>query len=170
MKKEIPVKNYLILVLVFLLTVVGVFYAREWYNTSKIYYAQNSVLKDVVREIKSEELSNYVLENQKFILYVASGQDDRIKDFENDFKNLIQDMDLNENILYMNLDEVNTDEFYNLLKTDYAETDKIKSQISSDSLISMYVFSDGKIVTVLNDVNEYSIDRLENIMTRWEMK
>lgn len=170
MKKEIPVKNYLILVLVFLLTVVGVFYAREWYNTSKIYYAQNSVLKDVVREIKNEELSNYVLENQKFILYVASGQDDRIKDFENDFKNLIQDMDLNENILYMNLDEVNTDEFYNLLKADYAETDKIKSQISSGSLISMYVFSDGKIVTVLNDVNEYSIDRLENIMTRWEMK
>ena len=59
MKKEVPMKNYFILALIFFVTVIGVFYAREWYNTSKEYYAQNSVMTKVVREIKSEEIANY---------------------------------------------------------------------------------------------------------------
>ena len=57
MKREIPVKNYVILILVFLVTIVAVFYVRDWYNTTKNYYAQNSVMTKVVREIKSEEIS-----------------------------------------------------------------------------------------------------------------
>ena len=73
MKKEVPAKNYVILILAFLVTIVAVFYVRDWYITTKEYYAQNSVMTRVVREIKSDEISNYVLENQRFILYVSSG-------------------------------------------------------------------------------------------------
>ena len=94
MKKEIPYKNYIILILVFLATIVAVFYVRDWYNTTKAYYAQNSVMTKVIREIKSEEISNYILENQRFILYVSSGQNSQIKDFEDEFKNLIQNLDI----------------------------------------------------------------------------
>ena len=106
MKREIPVKNYVILILVFLVTIVAVFYVRDWYNTTKNYYAQNSVMTKVVREIKSEEISNYILENQRFILYVSSGQNGELKNFENDLKDLIKKMDLSEEVLYMNLDGV----------------------------------------------------------------
>ena len=56
MKKEVLMKNYFILALIFIVTIIGVFYAREWYNTSKEYYAQNSVMTRVVREIRSEEI------------------------------------------------------------------------------------------------------------------
>ena len=60
MKRKIPVKNYFILAIVVLFTVVLAFYMRDWYNTSKEYYAQNSVMTKVVREIKSEEESSPV--------------------------------------------------------------------------------------------------------------
>ena len=90
MKRKIPVKNYFILAIVVLLTVVLAFYMRDWYNTSKEYYAQNSVMTKVVREIKSEEITNFTLENQKFILYVSSGQNVELKNFENDLKDLIK--------------------------------------------------------------------------------
>ena len=63
MKKEIPLKNYFILILVILLTILAVFYMRDWYNTSKEFYAQNSVMTKVVREIKNDEISNYILED-----------------------------------------------------------------------------------------------------------
>ena len=166
MKKEVPMKNYFILALIFLVTVIGVFYAREWYNTSKEYYAQNSVMTKVVREIRSEEISNYTLENQKFVLYVASGKNVELKDFEDELKNLIQDMDLVDSVLYMNLDGVNTGSFYDLLKNNYSSNAKLKNQIvSSDS--SLYLFTDGKIVNVLNNVSDYSIKRLENIIKSW---
>ena len=168
MKKEIPLKNYFILILVILLTILAVFYMRDWYNTSKEFYAQNSVMTKVVREIKNDEISNYILENQKFILYVSSGQNTNIKSFEDEFKNLIQKMDLGENVLYMNLDEVDVSDFYNSLNS-YASSTKVKNQIvSSDA--SMYVFTDGKLTMLLNNVNNYSMKRLETIIDRWEIK
>lgn len=168
MKKEIPLKNYFILILVILLTILAVFYMRDWYNTSKEFYAQNSVMTKVVREIKNDEISNYILENQKFILYVSSGQNTNIKSFEDEFKNLIQKMDLGENVLYMNLDEVDVSDFYNSLNS-YASSTKVKNQIvSSDA--SMYVFTDGKLTMLLNNVNNYSMKRLESIIDRWEIK
>lgn len=168
MKKEIPLKNYFILILVILLTILAVFYMRDWYNTSKEFYAQNSVMTKVVREIKNDEISNYILENQKFILYVSSGRNTNIKSFEDEFKNLIQKMDLGENVLYMNLDEVDVSDFYNSLNS-YASSTKVKNQIvSSDA--SMYVFTDGKLTMLLNNVNNYSMKRLESIIDRWEIK
>lgn len=170
MKKEVPMKNYFILALIFLVMVIGVFYAREWYNTSKEYYAQNSVMTKVVREIKSEEIANYTLENQKFVLYVASGKNIELKDFEDEFKNLIQDMDLVDSVLYMNLDGVEPNGFYDLLRNDFSAMSRIKNQIIDDSSASLYVFTDGKITSVLNNVNDYSMKRLESIITRWEIK
>lgn len=168
MKKEIPLKNYFILILVILLTILAVFYMRDWYNTSKEFYAQNSMMTKVVREIKNDEISNYILENQKFILYVSSGRNTNIKSFEDEFKNLIQKMDLGENVLYMNLDEVDVSDFYNSLNS-YASSTKVKNQIvSSDA--SMYVFTDGKLTMLLNNVNNYSMKRLESIIDRWEIK
>ena len=169
MKKEVPVKNYVILAVVFLLTVGLVFYLRDWYNTTKEYYARNSVMTDVVREIKSEEIGNFTLENQKFILYVSSGQDANIKGFENDLRDLIQKVDLNDDVLYMNLDGTNSLDFYDLLKNNFSANSKIKNQIT-DSVASMYVFTDGKITALLNNVNNYSIKRLETIIDRWEIK
>ena len=168
MKKEIPLKNYFILILVILLTILAVFYMRDWYNTSKEFYAQNSVMTKVVREIKNDEISNYILENQKFILYVSSGRNTNIKSFENEFKNLIQKMDLGENVLYMNLDEVDVSDFYNSLNS-YASRKKVKNQIASSDA-SMYVFTDGKLTMLLNNVNNYSMKRLESIIDRWEKK
>ena len=170
MKKEVPMKNYFILALIFLITVIGVFYAREWYNTSKEYYAQNSVMTKLVREIKSEEIANYTLENQKFVLYVASGKNFELKDFEDEFKNLIKNMDLIDSVLYMNLDGVDPNSFNNLLKNDFSATARIKDQITNDSSASLYVFTDGKITNILNNVNDYSMKRLESIITRWEIK
>ena len=170
MKKEVPIKNYVMLAAIIFLTVIAVFYARGWYNTTKEYYAQNSVMTQVVREIKREEISNYTLENQKFVLYVSSGRNIELKDFEDEFKILIQNMDLSEEVLYMNLDGVDTDTFYNSLKNDYAATTKLASQITTDSAASMYVFTNGKITKLLNNVNNYSIKRLESIIDSWEIK
>ena len=168
MEKKIPLKNYIILVIIFSVTIIAVFYMRDWYITTKEYYAQNSVMTKVTREIKNEEISNYVMENQRFILYVSSGQDSNIKDFEDEFKELIKKLDLNDDVLYMNMDGVNMDNFYKLIKG-YSDSKKIENQISTSNC-SLYLFDGGKITLVLNDVSSYSIKRLENIIESWMME
>ena len=168
--RKVPFKNYVILAVIILLTVAFVFYLRSWFNTSKEYYAQNSVMTQVVREIKSEEIANYTLENQKFILYVSSGQNSVVKNFEDDLRDLIKKMELGEEVLYMNLDGIDTDAFYNSLKDRFAANTKIKNQISVDTPANMYLFTDGKVTAVLNNVNNYSMKRLETIIDSWEIK
>lgn len=168
--RKVPFKNYVILAVIILLTVTFVFYLRSWFNTSKEYYAQNSVMTQVVREIKSEEIANYTLENQKFILYVSSGQNSVVKNFEDDLRDLIKKMELGEEVLYMNLDGIDTDAFYNSLKDRFAANTKIKNQISVDTPAKMYLFTDGKVTAVLNNVNNYSMKRLETIIDSWETK
>lgn len=168
--RKVPFKNYVILAVIILLTVAFVFYLRSWFNTSKEYYAQNSVMTQVVREIKSEEIANYTLENQKFILYVSSGQNSVVKNFEDDLRDLIKKMELGEEVLYMNLDGIDTDAFYNSLKDRFAANTKIKNQISVDTPAKMYLFTDGKVTAVLNNVNNYSMKRLETIIDSWETK
>ena len=165
--KKIPTKNYLILAFILLIVVALVFYIRGWYNTSKIYYSQNSVVKDVVPEIKSEEIFNYTLENQKFILYVSSGSNSDIKTFEKSLKKVIKKLDISGDVIYLNLDNVNVELFNSDLKSNFALDQDIASHISDSSISTVYIFENGKIVAVLNNSNNFSDNQLESFFKKW---
>ncbi|MBR3198859.1 MAG: hypothetical protein IKG27_02455 [Bacilli bacterium] len=165
--QEKPLKNYIILAVIMLSVVLLVFYIRGWYNTSKVYYSRNSVIKNVAREINAEEISNYTLESQKFILYVSSGSDISIKEFENDLKKLILRLDIAEDVLYLNLDNVNISDFNVRLRNVFADSERIKSRISDDSTASFYVFENGKIVSLLNNVDSFNIEHIKRLFQKW---
>lgn len=162
--KKVPLKNYIVLCVVILLTVIFVFYVRSWYITNKEYYSKNSVIKDVAHEINIDEISNYTLESPKFLLYVSSGADADVKDFENNFKKLIKKLEISEDILYLNVDNVDDDLYFNL--NSFASNNKISSLIS-ESEASLYVFSDGKIVGVLNDIDDFSDKHIRSFIKKW---
>lgn len=162
--RKIPLKNYVILCIIVISTVLAVFYVRSWYITNKEYYSRNSVIKDVTREINVDEISNYALESPKFMLYVSSGVDADVKDFENNFKKLIKKLEISEDILYLNMDNVNNDLYSSL--SSFSSNNKISSLIIQ-SKASLYVFSDGKIVGVLNNVNNFSDKHIKAFIKKW---
>ena len=153
--RKIPVKNYIILFALVLLTVVSTFYIRSWYITNKEYYSRNSVIKDVVREINIDEIGNYTLESPKFILYVSSGGNLSIKDFENRFKKFVQKNDIIDDVIYLNVDNVDGD-LYSLLN-DFSLNNKVSSLIV-ESDVSLYVFNDG---------NSFSDKQLASFIKKW---
>ena len=162
--RKIPLKNYVILCIIVISTVLAVFYVRSWYITNKEYYSRNSVIKDVTREINVDEISNYALESPKFMLYVSSGVDADVKDFENNSKKLIKKLEISEDILYLNMDNVNNDLYSSL--SSFSSNNKISSLIIQ-SKASLYVFSDGKIVGVLNNVNNFSDKHIKAFIKKW---
>lgn len=168
--KKIPKKNYLFLLIVIIITVALVFYVRGWYNATKEYYRENSAVKDVVREINENEISSYIIESQKFILYTSSGKEEKIKTFEEKFKKLIKQMDIQNEIIYLNLDNVDIESFNNKLKASYALNNRIQNQIINSSQSTIYVFNDGKIISVLNNVDKYSIDHIKTLLKGWNFK
>lgn len=164
--RKIPKKNYLILVLVTIVSVGLTFYARSWYITAKEYYSNNSVIKEVASEINEVDIGSYTIETPSFVLYASSGTMQELKEFEKDLKDIINQLDIQNNVVYLNLDSVNIQTFKDTLKK-YASNDKIASQITENTYSAIYIFSDGKIKYILNGANEYSKTYLKSLLESW---
>ncbi len=163
MERKIPLKNYAILLVVSILFVFLVFYMRNWYNTTKIYYNGGSLILDVSTQINKEELGNYALENPNFILYTSSGYDDKIKKLEKDLKDYITKNHIN-NIVYLTSD----DSFNDSLK-DYALNDKVKNKMNNDGTIGIYYFENGKISKVITSAEDKSANEVEKLFKKYGM-
>ena len=167
MEKKIPPKKYAILFTIVLITVVGVFYARGWYNTTKEYESQDSVMRSVINQINLNEISNYALESQKFVLYVSSGQNRNIKSFERHFKNYIIKNNLQDDIVYINTDTVDRNEFKNQLKNYF--NSNIQNRIEGNDNVSLYIFEDGKVTHIINNADRLKIREINNLLKRYGM-
>ena len=88
-EKEIPLKNYILLSIVLILTIVVVIYFFLWKNTYEKSKLQTPILDDYLLVINYNELNNYLVENKDAIIYVSKLNDESIRLFENKFKNII---------------------------------------------------------------------------------
>ena len=100
-KREVPLKNYLILLVLTIGIVCLVFYLASWYNTTKEYYKNNSILSKYLPEVKSEEISSFLVDNPEIVIYYASAKDENIKSFEKTFKKMIEKYEINDDIIYI---------------------------------------------------------------------
>ena len=106
--KKIETKNYIILLVIVAITIFAVFYMRNLYIVSKVYYSDNSVMLDVVKEVDQNELQNYIIENPKIVLYVSDSQNQDTKKFEKTFKNIIVSEGIEDEILYLDANNIDS--------------------------------------------------------------
>ena len=104
-EKEIPLKNYILLSIVLILTIVVVIYFFLWKNTYEKSKLQTPILDDYLLVINYNELNNYLVENKDAIIYISKLNNENIRLFENKFKNIINKNNLNNKILYLDLTE-----------------------------------------------------------------
>ena len=167
MKKKIPTKNYVILCIAVVLTIMFTFYARNWYLAVRDYNAANSPILSVVNEINVNEISNYTYESPKFVLYVSSGTNENIKYFERNFKNHIRDKGLEDSIIYINVDKNGKEAINNELKK-YASDDNI-DRIDVNDNVSMYIFENGQITKVVVNANNMNIEQIDSLFKKYKV-
>ena len=155
MERQIPKKNYFILLIVVIGFVLIVFYLRDWYNTTRLYYAETSPILEVSTVINENEISNYAQENPNFILYVSSNENKEVRKFDSEFRDLIVDNSIS-NVLYIDITE--NSNITSILK-EFALNNKIANKITNNS--SLYSFKNGQIIDVVNDVTDYKVKDLE---------
>lgn len=151
-QNKIPLKNYLILSLIFLGTIFLVFYLKSWYNTVKEHYQNNSILSEYLSELKSDEISSYIMDNPEIVIYYASAKDTSIKSFEKQFKKLMEEHEIKHNIIYVdssNEENINFSSKLNNL------SDKKMDDITIPNLI--YI-KEGKVNKILYS-NENQINK-----------
>jgi hypothetical protein len=146
-KRDIPKKNYFIL-LVIVVAVIGLcFYLASWYNTINEYYKTNSIISEVLPEIETDTFSSFLLDNPDIVVYISSSSDSTVKTFEKQFKRLIVDKSLNTSIIYFDTDkEKNAAGLSTLVNNYMSKALKKITNISSPNLVR---FKNGEIVDML---------------------
>lgn len=143
--RTIPKKNYVILGILTVVTILAVLYICKWYKASQKYSFENSVMKNLVGEIKETEFDNYILENPDIVIYLAGEQTEATKKFEKNLENYISKQNLKSNFIYLNYNEM-SEKFLSKLKKIYFSKQMKNISISYPNLL---IVEDGIIIDIL---------------------
>jgi len=99
-------KNYSILILIFIISIVICVYALNWYAVYKEDKLNMTIITDYLHELREPEFINYISDNPVSVIYFGVTSDDNCRRFEKKFKNYIVNNNLNESIVYINVNEI----------------------------------------------------------------
>jgi len=114
LKNKKIISNYIKLALIFIGIIVAVLVFRKWYLNIEELKRNTPVLEGVVtHQINSNEIYNYINDNDTALIYMCVSNDDECRNFENNIKILIIDNSLEDAIIYLDLsDNKDTSKFY----------------------------------------------------------
>lgn len=166
--RKIPKKNYVLVCIISAITVLFLGYFTFWYKSNQEYYKNNSIMSGYLSEIREEgviaNLTNYVLDNPSNLLYVSFGNDSSVKDFENEFKDLINKHNVSSNFIYIDLNIVNDKNIMVDIQENFFDEDLKNKNIIVERQSNIFVFENGKIVDVLytskSNINLNDVKRL----------
>ncbi len=158
-KRKISLKNYVIAFVIVLLVILGSLYACSWYKTIKEYNLNKSVIADTVNKIELETLESYITDNSNFIMYLASSNDEDVKSFERKFKRYIKNNSLNNEIIYLDIKDYDSEQILNTLLNYKSENLKNLKNIPFPNLL---IFENGKVEDILY-LRKTSINRKDAI-------
>ncbi len=149
--REIPKKNYFILFIVIVLSLLIAFYFRKWYKAYEDSYLSKSIVGNYLFQINYKELDNYLVENQSAIIYVSKVGNEKIRNFEKKFINAINQNDLKNKILYLDLSNYkgDTNDKYTI------------NDMNITSVPNISVFKNGKLDDIyVIDVDGYNMEKI----------
>lgn len=112
-KREIPLKNYVYLVLIVFLTLGILYYLYLWSIEYRKEVTSDSVISSSLQLINYNEVEDYIVENDNVCLYI-SNKNIELKDFEKSLKHLIEKYNLERKILYLDITNNVSDNKYNI--------------------------------------------------------
>lgn len=105
--KKIPFSNYVKVGLVVVLVIFGSLVLRNWYIGGVNYELNMPIITEtLISEINTDEVYNYVRENENTILYMGVVSDENCRSLEREFNEVITSRSLEDTITYLNISKV----------------------------------------------------------------
>ena len=161
LKKKSIVKNYIILIVLFILSFAFTLYLCKWYNVYKEYKNEIPVIRGVLSEISYDELDHYIIDNSNIMLYICTSNSDNCRGFEKKLKKYVNLKELSDKIVYLNITNVDQEVFLTDFNTKYNLKNKLTSNYPA-----FILFRDGKYVSLLQDNSKktLTISKLDNFI------
>lgn len=159
-EKKITIKSYLILTAIFLLTIGITIYLCKCYQVYSESKKEIPVIRGTLSEITSEELEHYVQENPNCVVYVCTANNQKCRDYEENFKKLVKKKNLQEKIVYLNVSNADQEEFIKAFNNTYKH--KVELTANYPAII---LFEDKTIASILQEQEgELSINKTKNFI------
>ena len=117
--RVIPKKNYIYLGLIFILSLMVIFYFNMWYKSYKDSLLKESIIDNYLNVINYNEIDDYIMENKDSLIYVSVLGDEDINKFEVKFVNAITENSLRDIMLYMDVTDIDKDIINSKFGVDY---------------------------------------------------
>ena len=154
--RKIPKKNYIILGVVIIITMLILYYFYMWVDVYKESKINIPILDKYMEVINYNELDNYIVENPNSVIYVSVLEDEKIRDFEKEFKNKYRNHEVGDGLLYMNVTDEVSDKH---VLADMVENYSLNS-LSITDVPCVLLFTDGELKSIYSvEDNDYNIDR-----------
>ena len=134
-------KNYFLLILIFLVCIGFVLYLCNMYKVYDQYQKETPVIRGAIQEIVPDDLEHYVLDTPTTVIYMCTSYDEECRTFEKDFKKYLSKQEWNNEIVYLNLSDLDQEEFVNSFNSTYPYK---KSSLTSH-YPAFVLFEDGKV-------------------------
>lgn len=159
--RVIPRKNYIILGIVILVTILLLYYFYMWVDAYQETKLNRPILNRYMDVINYNELNDYLIENPNTIIYVSVLEDATIREFEKKFKVLFRTKQLNRDILYLDITEdIKNRQIKNEMNNTYASN----SSKMTDIPVIM-VIDNGNLRSIYSiRENDYDVDRVKNFI------
>ena len=169
MDKKIPVKNYIILSLIVIFTLIAVVYLFAWYKQYEDSKVMQPVITNTIREVEYNNLSTVVRERDILIMYMCTTTESICRNFEKKFASYIKNNNLSDNIIYLNLGyDSNEKGLLNKVYNEYKSDTLVKKITGYPTIV---VFNSGKIIDVLSSSKKekLNIEKLEEFLKSYEL-
>lgn len=143
-EKKRTMKNYLILAAIFLAGILLTLYFCKCYQVYDEHRKQTPVIRETLFEITNQELEHYISENPTAIIYMCTASDMICRNYEKDFKKLIEKYTLQDEFIYLNLSNIDQNEFVKSFNEKYQYKVKLTKHYPA-----IVMFEDGEIKNIL---------------------
>ncbi len=167
--RKIPMKNYVIFLVLVVATVAIVYGVRKTYLDKIEYEKSTNETLDILSSVNEDELSTYLVENRDIILYMSPSGDETIKEFEKELRKYVLNHQLSQDIIYLNTRNV-SNSFFTNFKSKYFSDNLKASDIEVIKQPNMFLVENGKIVSVMyNSKKSINIEDVKKFIEAQEV-
>lgn len=142
--KKIPLKNYILLFVILLITIGIMLYLVKIYNSKKEYENTTNVRMNFLKEITADDFENYIKENPEIILYISNSDNKSFEELEKSLKKNLVKKEYVSDMIYLNAKNASSN-FADILTNYYSPSLKL---ITYSSIPNILLIQEGTITKV----------------------
>lgn len=148
--REVPKKNYIVLLVMILLVITVTLLLVNAYNNRD---KKTSTIYNFLPEIKTNELDSYLFENPSIIIYISDKYNLDNEEIEIKMQNKITELNVYNYFVYLDINNIDSEFLENFNK-------KYDASINITKIPMLIVINDGKVINSYYNIDELNINDL----------